>query len=223
MNSINILKATLKETDRDSRSSSQLMGDEVGTDEPSLSVALHHVARRVRALRKARGLTLEDVGKASGVSIGSLSQLERGKGNPSFNSLVRLSHALGVPVAQLLHDASPDSPVVRAHERRSLDFHNAGGSPEATHELLTPDGNRSMEAMWIEAPPGYTTEDAPFSHPGEEAVIILKGQHEIHLGNETYVLEAGDSISYPSSVPHWYRNLGTETVTAIWIMTPPTS
>jgi transcriptional regulator with XRE-family HTH domain len=191
--------------------------------EPELAAAMTGVGAQIRSLRKAKGMTLEYLAARSGVSTGLLSQLERGQGNPSFNSLVRIAHALGTPVAQLMHAETDRSPVVRRDERRNLHVPaSADGAAAATHELLTPRLDQLLEAVWVEAPVGYSTEATPFSHAGEEFGIVLSGQHEVHVGDACYVLEAGDSISYPSTLPHWYRNPGPEPVTAIWIITPPT-
>ena len=52
--------------------------------------------------------------------------------------------------------------------------------------------------------------------------MILEGRHEVHLGEESYTLGPGDSITYSSRVPHWYRNPGDEPVRSIWVITPPT-
>jgi transcriptional regulator with XRE-family HTH domain len=180
------------------------------------------VGGQVRVLRKMRNLTIEETGRRSGVSTGLLSQIERGRANPSFSTLAQLAHALGVPIGRLFHfaDAKPP-PVVRANERRSLDFHERPG--EASHYLLTPDLEGSLEAVWVEAPPGYDTSGTPFAHPGEEFGIVLDGRHEVYLDGVCHQLGPGDSITYSSTIPHWYRNRGSGVVRAIWVVTPPRS
>jgi mannose-6-phosphate isomerase-like protein (cupin superfamily) len=116
--------------------------------------------------------------------------------------------------------------VVRRTERRRLDLH-AGGGPDdgaapTVTELLTPHLGGALEVLMMEVPPGYSTAATPFAHDGEEFGLILEGRHEIHLGDETWTLEAGDAITYPSHTPHWYRNPGTSPVRSIWVITPPT-
>lgn len=179
------------------------------------------VGIQLRALRKMRGLTLEGLSARSNVSTGLISQIERGRGNPSFNTLVQMAHALDVPIGRLFHTADDTSPLVRANERRSLDVHG-GPNVDAVHELMSPDLNGALEVVWIEAPPGYDTSETPFSHPGEECGVVLQGRHDVYLDGVRHELGPGDSITYPSTTPHWYRNPGPETVKAIWIITPPT-
>ena len=184
------------------------------------------LGQQVRQLRLDRGLTLEEVASRSGCSLGSLSQLERGLGNPSFATLVRISHALRVSVGQLVELGRDGqdvvSPVVRKQERRRFNPHNSVPGDGTLYELLTPDFDRALEVIYLHVPPGSSTETTPFVHEGEESGYIVKGTHEVHIDGTLHVLKPGDSISYASTKPHWYRNPGKEAVEAIWIITPPT-
>lgn len=192
------------------------------SERPSADSLMATVGEQVHALRKRARMTLQELGSRSGISVGLISQLERGNGNPSFNTLVQIAHALDVPVARLLQAADGPSPVVRRHERRQLDIHQGPSGEGAVHELLTPDLNRALEVVWVEVPAGYDTKDTPFTHAGEEVHVLLEGQHEVYLDGMCYRLEAGDAIAYASSIPHWYRNPGPAPVKLISIITPPT-
>lgn len=180
------------------------------------------LGRRIRRLRLERSLTLEEVATRSGCSVGSLSQIERGIGNPSFATLVKISHALDISVARLLEAAGRHDPVVRLEDRRRLEGSQAVVENGTTYELLTPNLDGALEVLYLEIPPGASTESTPFSHRGEEVGYILEGIHEVHLDGVVHVLREGDTISYNSALPHWYRNPGPVKVRAIWIITPPT-
>ena len=177
---------------------------------------------QVRRLRLERGMTLEEVAAKSGCSLGSLSQLERGKGNPAFFTLVRIAHALDVPIARLLHIERSISPVVRRGTGRQLNPHPFGDDSAATYELLTPDLDRALEVIRYEIPPGLSTEATPFVHRGEEVGIVLQGVQETNINGVTYTLHEGDTISFQSTLPHWFRNPGSEVLIGICICTPPT-
>ena len=190
--------------------------------ESSVTSLLNALGAQVRVLRKQRGLTLERLSELSGLSTGIVSQVERGMANPSFATLAQLAHGLDISVARLLH--VPDearSPVVRKAERRRLDGHGVGVEPDALYELLTPDLQGALEMLWLETPPGHDTSAAPFTHNGEEAGVVLSGSLDVFLDGVRHHLDAGDSIQYSSTLSHWYRNVGDEPCTAIWVITPP--
>ncbi|MGF6883162.1 transcriptional regulator with XRE-family HTH domain [Nocardia sp. GAS34] len=183
---------------------------------------LSDVGARIRTLRKERELTTERLAEIAGVSAGVISQIERGMGNPSFTTLVQIAHGLQLPVGQLLTPLESKDVVVRKHERRRLDGHgtsNDGGR----YELLTPDLNGALEANWVVTQPGHDTSDHPYQHSGEEFGIVLSGTKDVYLDGVRHRLEAGDSIRYPSTIPHWYANPSAdEECVAIWVSTPPT-
>lgn len=185
-------------------------------DRPPLTVQV--VGNEIKRLRKLQGWTLEQLGSASGVSAGLLSQVERGQGNPSFNTLVQVAHALGIPVARLVAGEQMTSPVVRREDRRRLNLPN---DELVVAELLTARPDSALEVIRIETEPGYSTEDTPFMHEGEEFGIVLEGTHAVNVGGTRYVLRAGDSISYDSTIPHWYENPGDVTSVSLWVVTPP--
>ena len=135
-------------------------------------------------------------------------------------SLTRTSLNATTPV--IFQGGMPDQVVVRRNARKKLvhsAFANRAQAP--VYELLTPDLQRKLEVIWVELPPGQSNEEAPFIHDTEEWGVLLSGRLEVHLGSETYTLNAGDSISFRGVVPHWYKNPGDEPAVSIWIVTPP--
>jgi len=178
---------------------------------------LHDLGSQLQQLRRQKGLTLEDLAKSSGVSTGLLSQLERGIGNPSFLTLSKVAYGLDVPISVFFHGIHDSDPVVHKNSRKKLVLKD----PDLVYELLTPDLNRSLEFVWVEFAPGISTEQRPFCHEGEECGLVLQGTLEVHWGDEVYILEAGDSVTYSCNVPHWYRNPGKEKVISVWAVTPP--
>lgn len=184
--------------------------------------SLSHFAAKLGPLRVGANMTIEDLAAKAGVSTGLLSQLERGIGNPSFNTMAKLAYALGVPVGTFFTGATPPDPVVRKGNRKKL-MHAASvhDGPAPIYELLTPDLQRKLEVIWVELPPGQSNRDAPFQHDTEECGILLSGVLEVHLGDRAHLLQPGDSISFNGLIPHWYRNPGAESAVSIWIITPP--
>ena len=200
-----------------------MSSDVANTNGVPMEAMLADFGARVRSLRKERSLTTERLAQNAGVSAGLISQIERGHGNPSFATLVQLAHGLQLPVGQLLQPIETEQVVVRKEQRRRLDSHGLATEDGGVYELLTPDLNGALEANWVVTPPGYDTSATPYTHHGEEFGIVLSGTKDVFLDGVRHRLNAGDSIRYSSTIPHWYVNPSeTEDCTAVWVSTPPT-
>jgi len=182
-------------------------------------------------------MTVEELAARAGVSSGLISQVERGKGNPSFKTMQRLAAALELPIGALFQDdvgPLPDLPstapahlavatdlervaVVRRDARKKLVF----PKESMVWELLTPDLNRSLEMLRAIVPADYDTSEMPFMHAGEECVHVVRGTVEVHVGGRAIRLSAGDTITYDATVPHWWRNVGGSEAEVISACTPP--
>lgn len=89
------------------------------------------------------------------------------------------------------------------------------------YEMLTPDLNRKMQVLYMEAEAGVESGQDWFEHEGEECCVVLRGRLELEVGSEKFLLEEGDSLYFPSGIPHHWRNTGEEKVILMWILTPP--
>lgn len=167
-------------------------------------------------LRSNGQLTLQRLSERSGVSTGTLSQIERGVGNPAILTLVQIATALDVPVGAFLQGVERNDPVVHRSDRRRV-----GDWPHVADldaELLTPANVKALEVMLLRAAPGHDTAATPFKHTGFEFGYVIEGIKDVYLDGTAHRLEAGDSITYSSSVPHWYANPGDETSVSLWVM-----
>jgi len=186
----------------------------------SIEAALRTLAGTLQRLREQRGLTLEELAERTSVSAATLSQLERGQGNPSFATLLKIANGLKVPVPVFFQSDSVDEGiVVRRPHRKRLMFSKEEGR---TYELLTPDVKGAIEMLWVELEPGVWTEDERVAHEGEECLIVVEGRLEAHIGSgEPQVLDGGDSIYVRSEVPHSYRCSDAMRTVFIIAITPP--
>jgi transcriptional regulator with XRE-family HTH domain len=176
----------------------------------------------VRELRKARGLTLEEVASKSKISIGYLSLIERTLSTPSIKTLHDLANTLGVNISwffpQPQHsDRNERRYVVRAQNRRALNF-----ALGITDELLSPNLSGQLELIFSHLEPGASSGDQPYTHRGEEAGVVMAGEIDLWIGKEKFRLKTGDSFSFLSTTPHRYRNPGKTDAVDIWAVTPPT-
>jgi transcriptional regulator with XRE-family HTH domain len=193
------------------------------TDEPTASLpadAPQELGDIVRSLRSGAGWSLNTLAGVSGVSSGLLSQIERGNGNPSYSTLIKLAQALGVGVGEFFGGQDPQPKrveLVRAESRRRLLL----SEHDLVYELLTPSLNGQLGMIRAEIGADWSNESAPFRHDGEECVTVVEGALIVVVGGERYELVVGDTITYDASVPHWYENATARPAVLIGAMTPP--
>lgn len=179
------------------------------------------VGTEIRHLRKARGMTITELSRATGLSQGYLSQIERGISSPSVKALHSISRALGVTISWFFSPtSSTDSAlrdfVVRAENRRSLAF-----SSGILDELLSPNLGRKIELLRCVFQPGAESGTEPYTHRGEEAGIVISGVLHLWLNDDHIVLNEGDSFAFSSDTPHRYNNPTDIETVVIWAITPP--
>ena len=175
------------------------------------------IGTRIRSIRTLRGLTSAELAQAAGVSRGLISQLELDRANPSIDTLRRIAAALESPIAAFFDEARANGVVVRKDERRTMRIPRSG----LTYQLLSPDLNRQIEFILIELEPGQGGTRAAYGHAGEEAALVLEGELHVWIGEEEHVLDAGDSISFNSGVPHRVANVGERRTVIVSAITPP--
>lgn len=179
---------------------------------------LSAMGRTLQKARKEQSLTVGRLAERAGVSAGLISQLERGHGNPSFLTLSRLAEAVRVPLGHFLQgEVEPRQKVVRKDGRKKLVLPD----DHLVYELLTPGLGGQLEVLRTQVPPGWSNEERPFRHVGEECVHLLEGRLQVSVGEEFFELDQGDSITYDPSVPHWWRNAARKVAVIIGSVTPP--
>jgi transcriptional regulator with XRE-family HTH domain len=177
------------------------------------------VGRRLRALRRARGLSLEILADKAKMSIGFLSQIERGLSSPSLRALATLADALGIGIAALIDDEIPrgddDRIVTRETERPELKLWRWGVSKQLL-SAVNPDARLNLFMVMLE--PGGNTGDEHYSHDGEEAGLVLEGALHLVVEDRAWTLQAGDSFRFASRLPHRFSNPhATEPTRVLWV------
>jgi DNA-binding transcriptional MerR regulator/mannose-6-phosphate isomerase-like protein (cupin superfamily) len=171
---------------------------------------------RFRRLRQRRGLSLAQVAKATGVSVGFLSALERGQMSASIATLRRIARYYRTNILSFFEPAKDNSRLVKSGNRKILE------TTKGVRMELLAWGNTAMEPHLFRVKPGGNSGES-YTHEGEEFLHVLRGQFEIWLNHdERYVLTPGDSLYFQSSTPHRWRNPGKTESWLLWINTPPT-
>ncbi len=174
------------------------------------------VGQRFRRLRVRRGLSLAQVARATRVSVGFLSGLERGQMHSSVGTLRRIARFYKTSIMSLFDTNGETQHLVRPEHRKVLET-----SAGVRMELLAW-GNTAMEPHLFRIKPGGGSGES-YAHEGEEFLHVLRGEFEIWLNKqEHYVLKPGDSLYFESSTPHCWKNSGRSETWLIWVNTPPT-
>jgi DNA-binding XRE family transcriptional regulator len=190
----------------------------VTTEGQSSRLLADGAGRYLRRLRQRRGLTLASLAAQVGLSESFLSQLERGRTGVSLDSLARLAHALDIRVADLFEpDHTRGAHVVRGDARPQLDVWHLGRKT-----LLTPRRCEHLEVMICRLEPGGATGEEPFTHgDSDELLLILEGAIDLELDSDVHHLEASDSITFRTSVPHRTVNRSGQVAEGLWVISPP--
>jgi transcriptional regulator with XRE-family HTH domain len=180
-----------------------------GTRTPGVveEVVSGRLGRRVRALRRERGLTLDGLARRSGVSRAMISKLERGEKNPTLVVAAKVAEGLGVSLSQVVGVEERREVVVVRRERRMV-----MRDPETGFErqLLSPSfGGRGIEFIRNVVPIESTSGEFPPHRRGvSEYVVVEKGRLRALLGSDEYFLERGDALYFEADVTHRFDNAG---------------
>lgn len=169
---------------------------------------------RLRQRRRQLGLTLKQVANDAGLSVGFISQIERGIASPSLSSLVAVSHALEVEVGEFLSQPASDEPQTR-HDQRSV--YAISENSLAYERVSTSFPGNVLRSVIIHEPPGHRGE--PIAHEGEEMMFVLHGAITVELEGERIVLEVSDSIHFQSTRTHSTWNHTDRPATVLWVGT----
>nr|WP_303626453.1 cupin domain-containing protein [Roseovarius sp. M141] len=173
----------------------------------------------LRALRKARGVTLADLVQRLGRSVGWLSQVERDLSEPSVADLRGIAAALDVPLSLLFaHSGAPKDEagyIVRRNARRPI----GAGKPGLTEELVSPDLTDDFEMVHSTFQPGARAA-GPHTRPTQEVGYMLSGRLDLTIAGRRFAVGAGDSFRIRGEPFDWHNPYDIPAV-AIWVIAPP--
>jgi len=178
---------------------------------------------RLKRLRQARKMTLEDVSKKTGLTKSFLSKLERGLSVPSIASVLKLAQAYDMAVGDLIGENSSASSVsiVRRADRKPFE---GPGSSNSRHEAITSMlGDGIIEAFILRPPveDGKLVREEPSEHGGQELIFILRGKIEVSWPQKKEILKVGDTATFDAQLPHKCRSVGPGISEALVVVARP--
>lgn len=165
----------------------------------------------LRERRKTLGMTLQAVADAAGLSVGFISQVERGLTAPSLGSLVSMAEALKSPLSAFLDQPVQSSTITH---RQSRESYSTPGTVLTYERISAAFEGSQLHSVIVHEPPGHRGE--PISHRGEEMFYILQGEITVEIEGEVEILRAGDSIHFDSTRVHSTWNHGTGPASILW-------
>ena len=158
----------------------------------------------LRAVRRQRGLTLEQLAELSGLTKSYLSKIERRQSTPSIAVALRVARALDVDVGRLFSD--------EAAEKITVDRAPAGGNGDGGQRYRALASSLLGKSMspFVVRPTEDPADDPHPEHVGQEFVFVHAGRVELDYGDQTIALGTGDSAYFDASVGHKIRAVGAE-------------
>jgi transcriptional regulator with XRE-family HTH domain len=164
------------------------------THEESVDV---RARRRLRELRKERGLTLQQVGERASIDVSTLSRLESGKRRFALDHIPGLAAALGVSTDELLGSSAPEDPRVRSVPRSHdgltvwpLTRRGSAGGLHAYKIHISAERRTPPEELAV--------------HEGADWLYVLSGRLRLLLGEDDLTIDPGDAVEFTTWTPHWF-------------------
>lgn len=180
------------------------------------------IGQKLRQRRKVKQLSLSEVANKAGLSIGLLSQIERGISAPSLRSLGMICAALSMPLRWLfqnekIEDSDEENLIVRANRRRKMDL----GASGMSKEILSPDALTSLQLMrFVIHPQSDVVEGLAPRGDGAKAGTVIAGSLGIEVDGQTYTLFVGDSFAFKASSRYKLWCIGEADCELFWVSAP---
>jgi transcriptional regulator with XRE-family HTH domain len=169
------------------------------------------LGEKLRQIRKQASLTMQYVADNAGLSVGFISQVERGLTVPSLSSLRSIAGVLGKPISHFLEQPSAGTDTTREKDRVSYSVGQGALSYERLSAVFP---GSTLRSVIVHEPPGHRNE--PISHHGEELFYILQGEITVELEGERKILRTGDSMHFDSHKTHATWNHTDESTAMLW-------
>jgi transcriptional regulator with XRE-family HTH domain len=174
------------------------------------------VNKKIRKLRKNKNITLKELSNKTNLSVSFISQVERGVSSITITSLKKIADALEISMQELFEVEEEESYIRKKDNKTLANLENAFTS----HIRLSGKfENRKLEAVILKIA-ANNTDMTPFSHEGEEFYYIISGTGIFIIDDKEYIVKTGESIHFPSTIPHTVINPYDEEFQALSVVTP---
>lgn len=181
------------------------------------------VGKKLKAIRLKQGMTIQELAERSRVSSNMISRIERGLTIPSVQILMKLAEVFDKSINYFVEEVTTTHEVVfTSPGQRDTTVYD---DDRNMHTESFTSGLRDPQfmAFLCTIPQGGSSGREQMYHPGDELIVLLEGQLKVAIAGETYLLTAGDSLSFKSHLPHRWDNVGDGEARVIWTLSPFTT
>ncbi len=177
-----------------------------------------NIGERLRTIREMYGFSQRALAKRAEVTNGIISMIEQNRSSPSVATLKKILDGIPLSLTEFFTFGTPDQDqiVYRADELVEI-----GGSGFSYRQVGAKLQNKAMQIIHERIEPGADTGEEMLRHESEESGIVTRGQIELTVGGQVYLLKCGDAYYFDSRLPHRFRNTGNEVCEIISACTPP--
>lgn len=181
------------------------------------------VGKKLKAIRLKSDMTIQELASESNVSSNMISRIERGLTIPSVEILMKLAAVFEKSINYFVEEVSTTHEIVSTSpgERDTTVYDDE----DNMHTESFTSGLRDPQFMSFlcTVPPGGTSGQKHMHHPGDELIVLMEGKLKVIIAGEEYMLNAGDSLSFKSHLPHRWTNVGDGDARVIWTLSPFTT
>ncbi len=167
------------------------------------------VSKNIKEIREQKKLTLDMAANLTGVSRSMLAQIERGDANPTISVLWKIANGYKVAFTTLVEEKSDSTNIIYLNEEESI-IENDG--KYINYPVFKFNEESKFETYFIKIIKEGNLEAEPHLPYTKEYITVFKGEVEISVLDEKYILKKGDSISFNADVYHSYKNIGDKEV-----------
>lgn len=161
------------------------------------------IAYNLKALRQERNLSLGQLAEASGISKAMLSDLEKGSGNPTINTIWKIANGLNVPYTKLMDGVERETTAVR---RQDAAMQTGETDHYRVYCYFPSSPTRNFELFYVELDPHAANASIGHSDKAQEYLYVLQGELVLETEEAEHPLAAGDALVFDSSMDHTYVN-----------------
>lgn len=177
------------------------------------------IGKRINELRKAKGITLQELSQKSGVALATLSRMENGKMTGTVKSHQMICKALGASIADLYREIEDNSKTVESVTSSSRAEHLVHSSKARYELLVARHAEKKITPLLLRLDPSGETQKEETKPGTDKFVYVMNGTIEAYVGEKAFLLKKGDSLYFDASLPHQFKNRTKTAVEAICVVT----